>query len=296
MSSGINDSWELIVVLDRVPREDFESENPIESKRINCVVIQSESPGIVAALNLGLSACKGKFIARIDEDDLVSPERFQKQLRYLQKHSRAVAVGGNLRLISENGNTIGFKSYSVFHKTILRKIHDHSPLAHPGSMYLAAAVRGIGGYRLGVPEDWDLWIRLSKIGTLHNLNTVVISYRQHDAQLSKTKLYKAVTARRLVFLSDNKSESELLALSENPDLVFDSCRQISMEGAKKNQFTRLQRLENFERLRISRTKSGGITSKLTHLWNICKYPNLILPEFLLRTRSIAIGMTWKMKN
>jgi hypothetical protein len=207
-----------------------------------------------------------------------------------------VAVGGSLRLINENGNTIGFKTYFLFNRTIVKKIYDQSPLAHPGVMYLADATREVGGYKLGVPEDWDLWVRMSKIGKLHNLNCVVISYRQHAAQLSKTSLYKTVTARRLVFISENKSESELLKLSENPDSVLDLCAQISIKGEKKSQFKRLQHFENYERLRISRVENRGVIAKLFTLLMIGKYPNFIFPELLLKIRSFAIGLTWRNEN
>jgi glycosyltransferase involved in cell wall biosynthesis len=295
-SRGISDSWELIVVLDRVSKKEFDSSNPVEGMRINCLVIESEFPGIVNALNLGLSFCKGKYIARIDEDDLVSPKRFQQQIRYLEKHPKAVAVGGSLRLIDENGNTIGFKAYPLFNATIVRKIYDLSPLAHPGAMFLSDAVREVGGYKLGVPEDWDLWIRLSKIGKLHNLNYVVISYRKHSLQLSRTKLYKALTSRRLVFLAENRSERELLTLSENPNLMSDLCEQMSRVGDKKTQYKRLQHFENFERLRISRGESRGVIAKIQVLWKISKYARFWVPELLLKTRSLAIGINWHIKN
>jgi hypothetical protein len=124
----------------------------------------------------------------------------------------------------------------------------------------------------------------------------VISYRQHAGQLSKTALYKTVTARRLVFISQNKSEIELLALSENPDLALNFCAQISTKGDKKSQFKRLQRFENFERLRISRVESRGAIAKLFTLLMMSRYPNFIISELLLKTRGVAIGLTWRMKN
>lgn len=296
MSQGISDSWELVVVLDRVSKEDFDLSNPTESMRINCSVIESKFPGIVNALNLGLSFCKGKYIARIDQDDLVSRKRFHKQMRYLQKHPKAVAVGGSLRLINENGNTIGFKAYPLFNATIVRKMYDFSPIAHPGAMFLSDAVREVGGYKLGVPEDWDLWIRLSKIGMLHNLNCVVISYREHTSQLSRTKLYQALTARRLVFIAENRSERQLLALSENPILMSDFYKRISRDANKKTQYKRLQQYEDFERLRNSRGKSRGILVKLYTLWKMSKYAKFLATELLLKTRSLVIGISWHMKN
>ncbi len=284
MSQGINDAWELIVVLDRVSRQEFESANPPHKETLNTRVIESENPGIVNALNSGLSISNGKYIARIDEDDLVYPNRFIKQLKYLENHPKTVAIGGSLTLIAQNGNRIGIKAYPIYDVSIRRRIYDYSPLAHPGSMFLASAARDVGGYRSGVPEDWDLWLRLSKKGKLHNLNRIVIAYRQHPNQLSKTSLYKIASARKLICISEWKSEQELISIANDASLINASFVELCGDSRKKIKHNRVQKYEEYESLRISRPTFDRIDSVKLAMSVISKYPTFAFTDLLLKFR------------
>src|SRR5436305_1519215 len=69
-------------------------------------VIAGPNRGIVKALNNGLDFCDGEFIARMDADDLATPDRFQKQLAYLKGHDDCVAVGSRVLLIDDQGAPI----------------------------------------------------------------------------------------------------------------------------------------------------------------------------------------------
>ncbi|RYD20647.1 MAG: glycosyltransferase [Lysobacteraceae bacterium] len=62
-------------------------------------VITQANGGIVAALNAGLAACTAPFIARHDADDLSNPDRFERQIRYLEANPDCVAVAGAARQI-----------------------------------------------------------------------------------------------------------------------------------------------------------------------------------------------------
>jgi glycosyltransferase involved in cell wall biosynthesis len=291
-SRGLSNAWELIVILDRVPRQEFENANPARNVNINIHVVDSESPGIVSALNLGLKICKGKYIARIDEDDLVYPNRFMKQLKYLETHPGTVAVGGSLTLIDQNGLKIGMKAYPIMDASIRKRMYDRSPMAHPGAMILASAIREVDGYRMGVPEDWDLWLRLSRIGKIHNLHRPVIAYRQHPDQLSKTSLYKSANARKLIFLSEFKTEQELISISKSSDLIDASFYEIGKNSFHQKKHERVNRFQDFEHLRISRSESMGQAARLIAIRIAMKYPIFSLMDLITSVREKIYGLSF----
>jgi len=279
----------LVVILDRVPRREFENANPAHSGNINIQVVESDSPGIVSALNLGLKICKGEYIARIDEDDLVYPNRFMKQLKYLETHLGTVAVGGSLTLIDQNGIQIGMKAYPIKDASIRKRMYDRSPMAHPGAMILASAIQEVDGYRMGVPEDWDLWLRLSRIGKIHNLRRPVIAYRQHPDQLSKTSLYRSTNARKLIFLSEFKTELELISISKSGELIDACFHEVGKNSLHKKKYERINRFQDFEHLRISRSASAGKISILIAIRTAMKFPIFSLLDLMTSVREKFYG-------
>ena len=81
---------------------------------VNKIIICSIK-GIPNALNYGLKYCKGKYIARQDDDDFSNPERILKQKIFLEKNDVDI-VGSNINLIDELGNKIGYREYPISNK------------------------------------------------------------------------------------------------------------------------------------------------------------------------------------
>ena len=75
-------------------------QHALEDLRI--IVVDKPNGGIVSALNAGLAECRGEFIARMDGDDLCLPDRFERQVAYLQQHREMGVVGGWAEVIDEN--------------------------------------------------------------------------------------------------------------------------------------------------------------------------------------------------
>lgn len=181
------DKFEILLVADRI--ESHAASDILDKFKLNFRIIQSKSPGIVEALNLGLRNVASKYVARMDEDDLMMPDRLEKQLDYLESNENVVAVGGQIHFIDENGVQIG----RDFHRKRINLKDSHllyaSPIAHPAVMFRSESVAKVGGYRDFLPEDWDLWVRLREIGQIENLHLTVLKYRIHPKQLSREKMY-----------------------------------------------------------------------------------------------------------
>lgn len=148
-------------------------------------VIRRPNTGIVGALNDGLAAATGEFIARMDGDDLAEPARFAAQLAWLQAHPACVAVGSAVWFIDPDGAVIDFYAPPCAHDAIETQLlrGNGGAIIHPALMLRRAAVTAIRGYRRKYDraEDLDLFLRLAQLGTLANLPIPLLRYRLHAA-------------------------------------------------------------------------------------------------------------------
>lgn len=189
------DNFEVILVADRIKTSS--AKNLLKNSVKNYIVYESSKPGIVNALNLGLMKSKSIYVARMDEDDLMEPNRLIQQSDFLDAHPECIVVGGQLKLINENGELFGvsrFQNKVVRRADLLRR----SPIAHPAAMFRRERVVEIGAYRENLPEDWDLWTRLSQQGGLSNISSYVLRYRIHENQLSRSDMYRHTTSRLMI--------------------------------------------------------------------------------------------------
>lgn len=189
-------NFELLIVGDRIDLN--LAKDIVTQYSLNYRIIESPTPGIVPALNLGLANIKSKYVARMDDDDIMISDRLEKQLDFLEKNKKYVVVGGQIELINEAGDRIGRMNYVNEVRNNLNDLRMSCPLAHPATMFIREKVIQIGGYRDFLPEDWDLWVRLRSLGSLANLNDVVLKYRVHASQLSKSEMYKLAEARTYI--------------------------------------------------------------------------------------------------
>ena len=177
---------EFILVLDRCTNSDFQEAIQISPRNIEIKVIYSDYPGIVPALNLGIAVAKYELIARLDSDDLVTPDRLHNQVEFLNSFKEVVCVGTQLIFIDESGSEFGYTKYPTDHKHILERMNYQNCIAHPSVMFRKSAVERVGGYReiFTGSEDYDLWLRLSEIGELSNLPLELTKYRRSIFQFT----------------------------------------------------------------------------------------------------------------
>lgn len=151
------------------------------------VVMHQANTGIVGALNNGLKAVRGRYVARMDADDISLPDRFMRQVRYLDDTPGCVLVGGHARIVRDDGEDIGRTTGGRHLKTDLTVFPPRISVSmHPLIMVRAAAMKAIGGYRSDYPhaEDYDLFIRLAAFGSIDNPDFDCLRYRRHDSALS----------------------------------------------------------------------------------------------------------------
>src|SRR3954451_17524256 len=79
-------------------------------------VISRGNTGIVRAANDGIAVARGKYLARMDSDDLSMPTRFEKQIAYLDAHSECVLVGSRVMIMDPYGSPVAESGHSLTHE------------------------------------------------------------------------------------------------------------------------------------------------------------------------------------
>jgi glycosyltransferase involved in cell wall biosynthesis len=154
--------------------------------------IQSRpNTGISGALNDGLAVARAELIARMDADDISVPDRFERQVAYLDAHPEIVALGTSVELIDPAGLPIGLDHTKQIHEDIERQLLKGrgGSLYHPSALIRRRAIQQIGGYRAQYndSEDLDLWLRLAEVGRLANLPQPLLKYRRHLESVTHRK-------------------------------------------------------------------------------------------------------------
>ena len=154
------------------------------------LVIQ-ENRGLTAALNAGLNLARGKYIARMDADDVARSDRLERQAAALDADPKLVLVGAQVELITEDGVRLGLRRQGSGHADIRRRLllGDGGAMTHPAVMFRAPAARQVGGFdeRFSTAQDLDFFLRLSELGSVENLGETLLEWRQHKLSVNSTK-------------------------------------------------------------------------------------------------------------
>lgn len=176
-------------------------------------VLRRAHEGLSPALNAGLAAARGAYVARMDADDISVPDRLRKQVAYLDAQPACVAAGAWIEVIDEAGQHIGLKTFVETHDEICAALmRGISPIAHPTVVVRSDVLRSAGGYdaRFYPSEDLDLWLRLADRGELANLNAVLLLHRRHKHALGVREREK-MKAMALAISNDARGKRGLAA-------------------------------------------------------------------------------------
>ncbi len=127
-------------------------------------------PDISRTLNEGLQLARGKYIARLDDDDYWrDPDKLKKQAAFLDAHPDYMAVGGGVIVVDADGRELFRYLKSETDKAIRRKALMANPFSHTTVMFRRKEAIEAGGYKSWrYAEDWDLWLSLGEKGKLYN--------------------------------------------------------------------------------------------------------------------------------
>jgi glycosyltransferase involved in cell wall biosynthesis len=153
----------------------------------------SANAGLVACLNAGIDLATGKYIARMDADDISLPERFKIQIDFLENNPEIGICGGWIYEITSSDDPRERKLYKYLptHDEICIKLLRHNSFAHPVVMMRRSVLidHGIRYEKEFFPsEDYRLWIRLKQVTRFYNIPQILLYYRVHPNQTSTLEL------------------------------------------------------------------------------------------------------------
>ena len=150
-------------------------------------VYHQENQGLINSLKRGCELPRGKYIARMDADDIAIQDRVAWQVEFMEKHVKVGVVGGHLHTVDATGRTLRTVRHpvedSALRQALLRGI---VAICHPTVLMRKEAFSSSAGFRAALQdaEDYDLWLRISDRYLLANLDRVVLKYRIHNNQVS----------------------------------------------------------------------------------------------------------------
>jgi GT2 family glycosyltransferase len=188
-------------------------------------VYHQENSGLTASLNRGCALSRGKYIARMDADDVAVRDRLMRQVEFMDNHPGIGVVGGAVECIDGAGKSLfryrlPLKDDEI--KVALRR--GDCPLAHPTVLLRREAFATVAGYRMAMvhAEDYDLWLRIADRFQLANLEMVVLKYRVHPNQVSIRKWRQQALSNLAARIAATSRRNG------NPD-PFESAREITPE-------------------------------------------------------------------
>ncbi len=136
--------------------------------------------GLGAALRAGVYVCQGEYIARMDTDDICVPDRFEKQISFLESNPKVDVVGAAIAEFEEDfASPRSLRLLPAAGPSLRRFAKSRTPMNHVTVVFRKASVVCAGNYE-SCPgfEDYHLWARMLTLGyRLHNMQETLVYVR-----------------------------------------------------------------------------------------------------------------------
>ena len=178
-------NFEFLIFDDASTDKSVQIINSFKDKRIQ-LITKPQNTGYTNSLNMGLTMAKGEYIARMDSDDISKLNRLETQLNFME-NNKDIAVCGSWFNILGSENII---KHPVYHDEIKMALLKYCSIGHPTVMIRNSFLKTHQlsyNPQMEPAEDYDLWVRISKTGKLHNLDEILLFYRLHSNQISNLK-------------------------------------------------------------------------------------------------------------
>ena len=219
------DDFEFIVVDDGSTDGSRELLQDYRGRDSRVMVHERPRRGFAASLNEGCRLARGRYIARMDADDVAFSNRLERQVAHLLSRPELALLGTGHTLIDATGASRGETVYPTTTDEIAVRLVTKNCFAHPTVMFKATMLAEIGDYRGAFfpCEDYDLWLRASERFPLGNLSELLLAYRVHEEGVSSKYL------RQRVISSFGAQAAARLRGAEGSDDALTSDEFVSLE-------------------------------------------------------------------
>ncbi len=240
------------------------------------VFTMERNSGIAKALNLGLKDCHGRYVARLDADDIALPNWIENQLRFLSGHPEIALAGTSLYLMNAEGTYLGMSPFPRTPLALRKVLTFASPCAHSGWIVGRDVYESLHGYRaMAVAQDYDFLLR-----------AVTAGYRvaNNPEPLIKVRVFRSGNAAGLRSCRANRIVSRLYdeRVASGRDTFDEHVFADAIEGSSLENF-----LHQFARY-LMKHSQGKILLIKCFCWALA---GLISPW---QTREFVHSVRWKL--
>lgn len=191
--------FELLIIDDGSTDNSLQVIQSFKDKRIR--IIQNEKNlGLIKTLNKGIKSAKGKYIARMDADDISLPQRLEKQFNFLEQNPQFALVGTQATFIRQN--QITNKVFEIPTNSEILPIYSlfYCPFVHPSVMIRTDILKNFYySEDFTASEDYELWTRILRTYKGKNLAEALLQYRIHDNNSSNIHNDKQIESVRKIY-------------------------------------------------------------------------------------------------
>ena len=177
-------AFELIIINDGSEDNSLDIIKSYDDPRIK--LYNKSNSGLIETLNYGIKKCKNDIIMRIDSDDIIHSQKIEKQL-FRFKKDKVALIGTEGYTINNAGEVDSSINLPSKHDDILKAMMNYNAsIIHPSIMVYKNVLESVGLYSPNMKhaEDYDLFLRISKIGKISNLNEKLIYLRKNENNIS----------------------------------------------------------------------------------------------------------------
>ena len=228
--------FEFIIIDDGSTDGTAEILSRYEKLDARVLVHHQANQGQVPSLNTGCRLARGRYIARIDADDIALPERFQRQIDFLEHNPQVALVGSWVDFIDASRRPLPAVQFPSDDKIIREWLFElrHVPFSHPTWLLRADAFRAVNGYRTAFApaEDYDFLVRIAERWQVGNLPIPLLRMRRHGRSLSITNSRQQVTSILVAWTaSEMRRAGEPDPTSQGPEVTRELLRTLGVSDA-----------------------------------------------------------------
>ncbi|MGJ1359008.1 glycosyltransferase family 2 protein [Sphingobacterium siyangense] len=262
--------------------------------------------GIIETLNRGLEYCQGKYIARMDADDIAFNNRLELQYNYMEKNPETVLCGSSIIKFSQ---TYSFKDFRGGNDDKIKaKLVFDTAINHPSAIFRNDIIKKHNlRYQNEYPhaEDYFFWYELSQYGKVANLEEILLKYRMHGNNVSmkfNVQQYNTMNLIRSKILGDFWNNNSLQSiywmrsfnmLLQKTNVTIGDLKEMDlllMTFVNQNKINQRYHQHYLE-------KSAAWYWYVVYLHENCyQYSLNMIVKFLFNKRSIVKFLDWKYKR
>jgi glycosyltransferase involved in cell wall biosynthesis len=296
--------FEFIIIDDGSTDESVDYLRGLPDPRIR-LIRNPVNIGLTKSLNIGLKVAKGKYIARMDADDIALPVRFEKQYAYMEAHPDVILCGS--RALCFNGDLSHPAGTTRRAPENMEEYRVHLLFRNPGPNHPTAFFRHesllehhvLYDESLIYAQDYGMWETISRVGRIYVLPDILLYYRQHEKQISiehkekQLECDKAVKRRQIAALLGSVTEEELdrhfdcafHKVVMSPE-VSDWYRRLLRANKEKRIYNQRELYRRIQKIKIKLVYRTIHTQNLSGVEKtriICRYiPIIVMPEAVIK--------------